>query len=99
MDGIGSIQLLLEVVRDIGRISSVVFSGEFKKDCTDLSSRMVLLSRLFKEIMDFKGCQKAMGKGTMARAVLSVAIEMTTIGLGGLCLCVALMVEVGGVME
>ncbi|KAJ0763661.1 hypothetical protein HanPI659440_Chr08g0283541 [Helianthus annuus] len=57
MDGI---RLLLQVVRDIGGNSGAGFSGEFKKDCIDLSRRVVLLSHFFEEIMEFKGDVKLM---------------------------------------
>ncbi|KAM0015127.1 putative U box domain, armadillo-like helical, Zinc finger, RING/FYVE/PHD-type [Helianthus debilis subsp. tardiflorus] len=60
MDGTSSIRLLLQVVRDIGGNSGAGFSGEFKKDCIDLSRRVVLLSHLFEEIMEFKGDVKLM---------------------------------------
>nr|XP_043631565.1 U-box domain-containing protein 10-like [Erigeron canadensis] len=48
-------QSLLRLVRDISRTSAGGFSGDFKKDCTDLSRRIALLSHLFEEIRDFNG--------------------------------------------
>ncbi|XP_076914075.1 U-box domain-containing protein 11-like [Bidens hawaiensis] len=42
------------LVKDIARTSRVGFSGEFKKDCMDLSRRVVLLLNFLEEIRDLK---------------------------------------------
>nr|GEW01424.1 U-box domain-containing protein 11-like [Tanacetum cinerariifolium] len=52
---LAAIQSLLRLVRDVSRTSATGFTGEFKKDCTDLSRRVALLSHLFEEIRDFNG--------------------------------------------
>lgn len=52
---LAAIQCLLRLVRDVARTSAAGFSGDFKKDCTDLSRRVALLSHLLEEIRDFKG--------------------------------------------
>ncbi|KAI3816558.1 hypothetical protein L1987_16260 [Smallanthus sonchifolius] len=52
---LAAVQSLLRIVRDVARTSGVGFSGEFKRDCTDLSRRITLLSHLLEEIRDFKG--------------------------------------------
>lgn len=52
---LAAIQSLLRLVRDVSRTSASGFIGEFKKDCTDLSRRVALLSHLFEEIRDFNG--------------------------------------------
>ena len=52
---LAAIQSLLRLVRDVSRTSASGFTGEFKKDCTDLSRRVALLSHLFEEIRDFNG--------------------------------------------
>ncbi|KVI05417.1 U-box domain-containing protein 11-like [Cynara cardunculus var. scolymus] len=52
---LAAIQSLLRLVRDVARNSASGFAGEFKKDCTDLSRRVALLSHLLEEIRDFKG--------------------------------------------
>ncbi|KAL8241862.1 hypothetical protein R6Q59_012164 [Mikania micrantha] len=49
------VQSILRLVRDVSRTSGAGFSGEFKKDCTDLCRRVTLLSHLLEEIRDFKG--------------------------------------------
>ena len=47
---------LLDFVRDVVRMSAGTGSGGvFKKDCTDLVRRIVLLTHLFEEIRDFNG--------------------------------------------
>ncbi|XP_038893207.1 U-box domain-containing protein 11-like [Benincasa hispida] len=49
---------LLDFVRDVVRMSVGTNTGEvFKKDCTDLVRRIVLLTHLFEEIRDFNGVQ------------------------------------------
>ncbi|MFS7925556.1 hypothetical protein Hanom_Chr04g00286481 [Helianthus anomalus] len=68
----GSIQLLIQVVRDIDRTSSAGFSGEFKKDCTYLSSRVVLLSHLFKETIDFKGDVKLLNLSCLSELMVAL---------------------------
>ncbi|XP_076904238.1 U-box domain-containing protein 11-like [Bidens hawaiensis] len=55
-----AVHSLLRLVRDVGRTSGTGFSGEFKKDCTDLSRRVTLLSHLLEEIRDFKGDVKVL---------------------------------------
>lgn len=49
------IESLLCLVKDVTRISSAGCDGPFKKDCVDLSRRIVLVSRLFEELVHFKG--------------------------------------------
>lgn len=50
---------LLGFVRDVVRMSAGMNSGGevFKRDCTDLVRRIVLLTHLFEEIRDFKGLE------------------------------------------
>lgn len=50
-----AVEALLRLVRDVVRISGAGFGGPFRKDCTDLSRRIGLLSYLFEEIRDSKG--------------------------------------------
>lgn len=52
---LAAVQSLLRLVRDVARTSAFGFSGDFKKDCTDLSRRIALLSYLLEEIRDFNG--------------------------------------------
>lgn len=49
------IESLLCLVKDVTRISAAGYDGPFKKDCMDLSRRIVLLSHLFEELIHFKG--------------------------------------------
>lgn len=49
-----SVEALLRLVQDVVRISGAGFGGPFRKDCTDLSRRIALLSYLFEEIRDSK---------------------------------------------
>lgn len=46
---------LLCLVKDVTRISAAGYDGPFKKDCVDLSRRIVLLSHLFEELRHFSG--------------------------------------------
>lgn len=50
-----AIESILLLVRDVTRISATGYYGPFKKDCMNLSRRIVLLSHLFEELRDFKG--------------------------------------------
>lgn len=54
-DSIDTIQSILRLVHDVAWKSATGFTGCFKKDCTDLTRRLVLLSHLFEEVSDFKG--------------------------------------------
>ncbi|KAL8112243.1 U-box domain-containing protein 11-like isoform X2 [Apium graveolens] len=49
------IESLLCLVKDVTIISAAGYDGPFKKDCMDLSRRIVLLSNLFEEFLHFKG--------------------------------------------
>lgn len=50
-----NIESLLCLVKDVTRISGAGYDGPFKKDCMDLSRRILLLSHLFEELVHFKG--------------------------------------------
>ncbi|XP_043699333.1 U-box domain-containing protein 11-like [Telopea speciosissima] len=50
-------QLLLELVHDVGRING--FGDVYRRECTDFSRRIGVLSQLFEDIRDFKGDNNA----------------------------------------
>ncbi|KAM7463466.1 hypothetical protein LguiA_031587 [Lonicera macranthoides] len=49
-----AIAALLRLLREIGQISAGGFGGNFKRDCSDLGRKIVLLSHLIDEIRDLK---------------------------------------------
>lgn len=46
--------VLIELVKDIVKVSAGVNGSEFKRDCNDLVRRISLLAHLFEEIRDLK---------------------------------------------
>ncbi|KAK1419855.1 hypothetical protein QVD17_29240 [Tagetes erecta] len=75
---VASVQSLIRVVRDVNRVPSGGFAGEFKKDCTDLCRRVSLLSHLLEEIRDFKGEVKLVDSSTFSSnwlVELTVAVQ------------------------
>ncbi|KAK3040731.1 hypothetical protein RJ639_029253 [Escallonia herrerae] len=48
--GAATVQSLLRLIQDVGRTSVGGFVGPFKKDCTDLTRRIALLSHLIDEL-------------------------------------------------
>ncbi|XP_076910202.1 U-box domain-containing protein 11-like [Bidens hawaiensis] len=69
-----AVHSILRLVRDVGRTSGAGFSGEFKKDCTDLSRRVTLLSHLLEEIRDFKGDVKVLNSSNWV-SELTIGIQ------------------------
>ncbi|KAL4574423.1 hypothetical protein LXL04_021255 [Taraxacum kok-saghyz] len=74
---LAAIQSLLRLVRDIARSSGAGFSGDFKKDCTDLSRRVALLSHLLEEIRDFKGDLRLLYESASSSSSLSCLSDLT----------------------
>ncbi|XP_071702664.1 U-box domain-containing protein 11-like isoform X2 [Rutidosis leptorrhynchoides] len=65
---IAGIQSLLRLVRDIARTS---VTGSFKRDCTNLSRRVALLSHLLEEIRDFEGEFRSSASSSSSNCSLS----------------------------
>ncbi|KAI3733864.1 hypothetical protein L6452_13322 [Arctium lappa] len=74
---LAAIQSLLRLVRDVARTSASGFAGDFKKDCTDLSRRVALLSHLLEEIRDFKGdfASPSSSSSSSCLADLTIALQ------------------------
>ncbi|KAI7744891.1 hypothetical protein M8C21_021128 [Ambrosia artemisiifolia] len=70
-----AVHSLLRLVRDVGRTSGNGFSGHFKKDCTDLSRRVTLLSHLLEEIRDCNGLIDTSSFSSSWIPELSVALQ------------------------
>ncbi|XP_023772498.1 U-box domain-containing protein 11 [Lactuca sativa] len=74
---LAAIQSLLRLVRDVARCSGTGFSGDFKKDCTDLSRRVALLSHLLEEIRDFKGDLRLLDESASSSSSSSCLSDLT----------------------
>ncbi|CAI9296862.1 unnamed protein product [Lactuca saligna] len=74
---LAAIQSLLRLVRDVARCPGTGFSGDFKKDCTDLSRRVALLSHLLEEIRDFKGDLRLLDESASSSSSSSCLSDLT----------------------
>lgn len=74
---LAAIQSLLRLVRDVARCSGAGFGGDFKKDCTDLSRRVALLSHLLEEIRDFKGDLRLLDESASSSSSSSCLSDLT----------------------
>ncbi|KAI3729356.1 hypothetical protein L6452_18012 [Arctium lappa] len=74
---VAAIQSLLRLVRDVARTSATGFTGAFKKDCTDLSRRVALLSHLLEEIRDFQGDLRPLDSLASSSTSPSLLSELT----------------------
>lgn len=74
---LAAIQSLLRLVRDVARTSASGFAGDFKKDCTDLSRRVALLSHLLEEIRDFKGDFRLLDSSPSSSSSSSCLADLT----------------------
>ncbi|CAI9275986.1 unnamed protein product [Lactuca saligna] len=75
---VSEIQSLLRLVRDVARTTATGFTGGFKKDCTDLSRRVALLSYLLEEIRDFQGDLMPLDMACSSSSSPSSLSELTT---------------------
>lgn len=77
-DIVAAIHSLLRLVRDVTRRSAIGgFTGAFKKDCTDLSRRIGLLSHLFEEIRDYQGDLRLFDLSASSSSSSSSLCELT----------------------
>ncbi|KAI3779064.1 hypothetical protein L2E82_08525 [Cichorium intybus] len=74
---LAAIQSLIRLVRDVARCSGAGFAGDFKKDCTDLSRRVALLSHLLEEIRDFKGDLRLLDETASSSSSSSCLSDLT----------------------
>lgn len=79
---ITAIQSLLRLVQDVVRISAAGFGGPFKKDCTDLSRRIAVLSHLLEEFRDFKGDLRPLDEFASSSSSSSCLSDLTVVVQG-----------------
>uniref|UniRef100_A0A7N0UCM2 RING-type E3 ubiquitin transferase n=1 Tax=Kalanchoe fedtschenkoi TaxID=63787 RepID=A0A7N0UCM2_KALFE len=68
---------LIELVREIVKVSSGVHGSDFRRECTDLVRRISLLAHLFEEIRDLmgEGCGGQSGEGCRWVSDLVTALQ------------------------
>ncbi|CAM8957142.1 unnamed protein product [Rhodiola kirilowii] len=66
--------VLIELVREIVKVSAGVHGSEFRRDCTDLVRRISLLAHLFEEIRDL-ACDAESGEGCRWLSDLVLALQ------------------------
>ncbi|KVH96250.1 U-box domain-containing protein 10-like [Cynara cardunculus var. scolymus] len=75
---VAAIQSLLRIIRDVARSSATGFTGGFKRDCTDLSRRVALLSHLLEEIRDSQGDLRPLDSSPSSSTSSSLLSELMT---------------------